>query len=85
MVPPRVHKQREEYLVYNFLAKSGKEVGCGMPFKTLGGEPPKREVEVGQPTELDVRSWTPFDPIKRAWGLVKNTLLELRFFKTAMR
>jgi hypothetical protein len=68
-IPPSLHEDRSEVLAIDILAKSGARASGLVPFTTLRGEPPHRQVEIGDFIEQDSTLTGLFAPTMAAWGL----------------
>lgn len=47
-IPPALHPEKSEVLMIDAVAKSGATAGGVVPFRTVQGKPPHREVEIGE-------------------------------------
>lgn len=67
-VPPSLHPEKTEVLVVDAVSKSGATAGGILSFHTLAGEPPHREVEIGEFTTQSSAS-NILSPTRAAWGI----------------
>ncbi|MGO4205097.1 hypothetical protein AB4Z09_25830 [Rhodococcus sp. TAF43] len=76
-VPPSLHAERTEAVAVTAISRSGASAGGLLSFRVLNGEPPHRNVEIG---EFSLQSNATFGdglllPTRRAWGLVEADVL----------
>ena len=67
-LPPAHHPEKTEGLLIDAVARSGAVAGLLMPFKVIQGEPPNRQVEVGEP-DTDEGVTGLLLPTQRVWGM----------------
>ena len=68
-MPPGVNPSREEAMVIYAVAKSGAQANLMIPFTTVSGEPPNRQVEIGDPEPNSLQNFGLLEPTRRAWGI----------------
>ncbi|OZD70556.1 hypothetical protein CH263_06475 [Rhodococcus sp. 06-1059B-a] len=79
-VPPSLHPQRTEALSIDAVAASGARAGGLLRFETLGGEPPRRRVTVGEFSPQEGSSRILLATLA-AWGMREERLAGAAFWR----
>lgn len=67
-VPPGLHPDRTEAILVSAVSKSGATASGSVPFRTTAGEPPSRQVEIGEYQANDIPSGLLLATLA-AWGV----------------